>query len=97
MQLISSGKERKSEFPQTRAAHRLLLHSSIGELVEHRKNGFVFDGKEQLFEYLSYWFARFPSNASLDHIKREFQDNLASFQNLRWTENWNKDALPLFT
>lgn len=69
---------------------------SIGELVVHKKNGFVFANKEELFEYLRYWFERFPSNDSLDSIKQEFQDNLASFQNLRWTDNWNSNALPLF-
>lgn len=69
---------------------------SIGELVVHKKNGFVFANKEELFEYLRYWFERFPNNDSLDSIKQEFQDNLASFQNLRWTDNWNSNALPLF-
>lgn len=62
----------------------------------HKKNGFVFETKDQLFEYLSYWFERFPSNTSLDNIKEEFQQNLASFQNLRWTDNWNSNAAPLF-
>lgn len=60
------------------------------------KNGFVFVSKEELFTYLEYWFERFPSNESLEKTKQEFQTNLQKFQNLRWTENWNRTALPLF-
>lgn len=73
-----------------------IVYCSIDELVLHRRNGFVFETREDLFEYLSYWFDRFPGNSSLDTIKGEFQENLKSFQNLRWTENWNCNALPLF-
>lgn len=62
----------------------------------HKRNGFVFDTKEQLFDYLCCWFERFPGNDSLNDLKREFQENLASFQNLRWTDNWNSNARPLF-
>lgn len=62
----------------------------------HKQNGFVFDTKDELFDYLCYWFVRFPSNETLDNIKSEFADNLRSFQNLRWTENWNSTAMPLF-
>lgn len=63
----------------------------------HKRNGFVFETNEELFEYLSLWFERFPrSNESLEKIKREFQENLVSFRNLRWTDNWKSNALPLF-
>lgn len=62
----------------------------------HKKNGFVFDTKDELLQYLTYWFERFPENEKLINIKREFQENLHEFQNVRWTENWNRHALPMF-
>lgn len=72
------------------------MFSSIGELVIHGRNGFVFETKEELFGYLAQWFDQFPNNESLEATKEEFSRNLKSFQNLRWTENWDKNALPVF-
>lgn len=69
---------------------------SINELVQHKKNGFVFKTREELFGYLVYWFERFPENERLVNIKQEFHENLVEFQNFRWTPNWIIHAWPLF-
>lgn len=69
---------------------------SLNELVQHEKNGFVFDNEKELAEQLISWFYEYPNNISLVNIKETFQQNLRQFQMLRWNENWNKNALPLF-
>lgn len=74
----------------------LLFSSSLNELVQHEKNGFVFENSEELSEQLLSWFFKFPNNISLVNIKELFQQNLRQFQALRWNENWNRNALPLF-
>lgn len=71
-------------------------HFSLDELVQHEKNGFVFESEKELAEQLISWFHEYPKNISLVNIKEIFQQNLRQFQMLRWNENWNKNALPLF-
>lgn len=75
---------------------RKIIFYSLSELVQHEKNGFVFENDKELAEQLISWFHEYPQNISLVNIKEIFQQNLRQFQMLRWNENWNKHALPLF-
>lgn len=69
---------------------------SIGELVQHGKNGFLFETYLELSQQILTWFYDFPNNATLANVKGEFNERLNEFQRLRWRENWIELALPLF-
>lgn len=56
----------------------------------------MFENEKELAEQLISWFHEYPQNISLVNIKEIFQQNLRQFQMLRWNENWNRHALPLF-
>ncbi|XP_059622506.1 chitobiosyldiphosphodolichol beta-mannosyltransferase [Phlebotomus argentipes] len=68
----------------------------LDELLQHRKNGFVFDTPQQLFQHLCYWFERFPDNIALTPVKDEMERHLRTFQRLRWQDNWDREALTYF-
>ncbi|XP_055607023.1 chitobiosyldiphosphodolichol beta-mannosyltransferase isoform X2 [Uranotaenia lowii] len=68
----------------------------IAELVEHGKNGFLFETPYELGHQLSEWFYDFPSNIAMSNQKETIHTSLKDFQQLRWTENWKKIAQPLF-
>lgn len=70
--------------------------SSIGELVKHGKNGFVFETYLELSQQILTWFYDYPHNATLESVKEEFNERLKEFQKLRWDENWDQNALPVF-
>lgn len=74
-----------------------ILSNSIDELVEHGKNGFVFDTYLELSQQILTWFYDFPNDATLLSVKEEFSQRLQEFQSLRWDENWNENALPAFS
>lgn len=74
----------------------LIFFYSLSELVRHEENGFIFEDHEELAEQLLSWFNHFPNNISLVNIKETFNQNLRHFQALRWNENWNQKALPIF-
>lgn len=69
---------------------------SINELVQHGKNGFVFDTYLELSQQILTWFYDFPNNATLLSVKKEFNERLLEFQLRRWDANWNENALPAF-
>lgn len=73
-----------------------MLPCSIGELVQHGKNGFLFETYLELSQQILTWFYDYPNNATLVNVKQEFNERLEDFQRLRWRENWNELALPLF-
>lgn len=73
-----------------------LPYHSIGELVQHGKNGFLFETYLELSQQILTWFYDYPNNATLTSVKNEFGDRLEEFQKLRWKENWDELALPLF-
>ncbi|GAB0098022.1 chitobiosyldiphosphodolichol beta-mannosyltransferase [Sergentomyia squamirostris] len=68
----------------------------LNELVQHRKNGFIFSDPPELFEQFCYWFERFPDNIALVQVKDEISRNLRNFQQLRWKDNWDREALTYF-
>ncbi|CAD6996176.1 chitobiosyldiphosphodolichol beta-mannosyltransferase [Ceratitis capitata] len=68
---------------------------SLGELVTHGQNGFIFENHKELSEQLKFWFENFPCNPSLLESKERFRKNLHAFQSLRWHENWKTNALPM--
>lgn len=70
---------------------------SLNELVQHGKNGFIFESTMELSQQILSWFQDFPKNIALVNIKEAFSHNLREFQQLRWDDNWNQNALPAFT
>lgn len=70
---------------------------SIGELVKHGKNGFVFETYLELSQQILTWFHDFPNNATLVSVKEEFNKRIhEEFQSIRWDDNWIEHALPVF-
>lgn len=70
---------------------------SIGELVKHGKNGFLFETYLELSKQILTWFFDFPHNSTLVSVKEEFNNRLRNeFQTVRWDDNWNEHALPMF-
>uniref|UniRef100_U5ER04 Chitobiosyldiphosphodolichol beta-mannosyltransferase n=1 Tax=Corethrella appendiculata TaxID=1370023 RepID=U5ER04_9DIPT len=67
----------------------------LNELVQHGRNGFVFENSQELAQQISEWFYDFPNNVALTNIKDIFAKSLREFQLLRWAENWKNIALPL--
>ncbi|CAG5131372.1 unnamed protein product [Candidula unifasciata] len=65
----------------------------IGELVQHEKNGLIFNDSQELVQQLTDLLAGFPrKNDKLS----QFRKNLVSFQELRWHQQWKKLVLPIF-
>lgn len=73
----------------------VFLHS-LDELVVHEKNGFIFENYKELADQLKFWFAHFNNNIAVEQTKEKFQRRINEFQSLRWNENWQKNALPVF-
>lgn len=69
---------------------------SLSELVQHEKNGFIFENSKELAFQIQEWFYDYPDNIALINLKENFSKNLSKFQSLRWDENWRLNALPLF-
>lgn len=68
----------------------------ISELVQHGKNGFLFDTYLELSQQIQTWFYDYPNNVTLVNVKDEFNQRLQEFQRIRWDDNWNENALPAF-
>ncbi|BFZ03795.1 hypothetical protein BsWGS_06834 [Bradybaena similaris] len=65
----------------------------IGELVQHGKNGLIFNDSQELAQQLTDLLVDFPhKNEKLS----QFRENLATFQELRWHQQWKKLVLPIF-
>lgn len=71
-------------------------YKCIGELVQHGKNGFVFETYLELSQQILTWFYDFPHNATLVSVKAEFNERLEEFRRMRWEDNWKECALPAF-
>lgn len=71
------------------------LFPSIGELVQHGQNGFVFKTPNELASQLCDWFRDFPVNVALTNQKERINQKLKEFQQLRWVENWDRNVKPL--
>jgi len=64
----------------------------LNELVQHNKNGLIFNNEEQLAEQLIDLFTNYPANASkLENMRK----NVSEFQKDRWDTNWDRKILPL--
>lgn len=68
---------------------------SLYELVEHEKNGFHFKNSKELSKLIQDWFENHPNNEIQKQKENKFKTELRKFQTLRWTENWNRVALPI--
>lgn len=69
---------------------------SLNELVQHGKNGFVFETYLELSQQIQTWFYDFGDNITLVNVKEEFNQRLKRFQSQRWDGNWDAIALPSF-
>ncbi|CAG8581132.1 19461_t:CDS:2, partial [Cetraspora pellucida] len=68
-----------------------LTRPSIGELVQHNKNGLIFNNEEELARQLTELFTDYPANASKIKSMRK---HVNEFQKERWDANWNRVVLP---
>ncbi|KAG5885466.1 hypothetical protein JTB14_037046 [Gonioctena quinquepunctata] len=68
----------------------------LDELVQHEKNGYKFKSTGELSKQLQNWFENFPNSQVHCETKKKFKTELNNFQSLRWQENWNKVAKPIF-
>eukprot|EP00971_Amphidinium_carterae_P254123 5044964-Amphidinium_carterae.1 len=67
--------------------------SCLDELVQHGKNGLVFDTAASLAEQLQLLLMDYPKNTQeLDKLRR----GAAEFQASRWQDNWERNAASLF-
>ncbi|CAG8704815.1 19651_t:CDS:2 [Gigaspora rosea] len=64
----------------------------IGELVQHNKNGLIFNNEEELAKQLIELFTDYPANTLKIESMRKHVDE---FQKERWDTNWNRVVLPL--
>lgn len=72
----------------------IIFLCSIGELVKHEVNGLLFSNADELYSQLELLFLNFPKqNPLLLNYRRNLKQ---TFAKERWTENWNKVALPIF-
>lgn len=74
----------------------VFIHFSLDELVVNGKNSFTFNSSEELSSKLLSWFDNFPRNEEQKKTEAAFKQELGTFQKLRWRENWNKTAYPVF-
>lgn len=68
--------------------------SCLHELVEHGVNGLTFQSSNELADQLVELLHGFP-----DHTEKlqHFRNNLITFQNVRWHENWKNVVLPMIS
>ena len=64
------------------------------ELVKHGRNGLIFNAPEELAKQVEDLLDGFPTNTiKLDQMRNEIK----SFQQVRWADNWTQYALPVFS
>ncbi|RZC42535.1 chitobiosyldiphosphodolichol beta-mannosyltransferase [Asbolus verrucosus] len=69
----------------------------LNELVKNGENGFMFTSSQELSKQILDWFEDFPNNQKQQQLEAKFKIELQSFQNLRWKENWEFIAAPVFS
>lgn len=73
---------------------------SLGELLVNEKNGFTFKNSTELSSHLLNWFNKHPDDprASMarEILREKIYENVRKFQDIRWHENWMKNAWPFF-
>ncbi|XP_044269082.1 chitobiosyldiphosphodolichol beta-mannosyltransferase [Tribolium madens] len=68
----------------------------LNELVKNGENSFIFKSSEELSKQILDWFENFPNKANQKRTVAKFKTELEAFQNLRWKENWEVVASPVF-
>ena len=66
----------------------------LNELVVHNKNGYVFNTSDKLAEQMFSLFENYVDEDGKELIR--LGENVKEFQALRWKDNWNEYAKPLF-
>eukprot|EP00401_Gymnodinium_catenatum_P027983 CAMPEP_0117512852 /NCGR_PEP_ID=MMETSP0784-20121206/29247_1 /TAXON_ID=39447 /ORGANISM="" /LENGTH=453 /DNA_ID=CAMNT_0005308589 /DNA_START=101 /DNA_END=1459 /DNA_ORIENTATION=+ len=65
----------------------------LSELVDHGHNGMVFESAETLAEQMQDLLGHYPEDSTkLDAL----QKGVLEFQKIRWQDNWQTNAAPLF-
>lgn len=64
--------------------------------MQNGENGFTFKTSDELAKQIVTWFEEFPHNVQQNKIALRMRDNLATFQESRWEENWNLRAKKFF-
>lgn len=72
-----------------------IKYSCLHELVKHNYNGYVFTNSQELSKQLLTMFQGFPNNPFLNENNR-LREGVKEFQNIRWQDNWDTYAAPLF-
>eukprot|EP01135_Chromosphaera_perkinsii_P004633 Nk52_evm26s292 gene=Nk52_evmTU26s292 len=67
--------------------------SCLPELVVHGSNGMVFSTSDDLFKQFRILLSGFPKQ---DQLLMNFRKTLTKEQAVRWDQNWEEIALPLF-
>jgi beta-1,4-mannosyltransferase len=64
----------------------------LNELVQHAKNGYVFNTSQELASQITHLLGGFPNqNQALMNMRQHIKNN-----QLGWDDNWNQVALPVF-
>jgi hypothetical protein len=75
----------------------LYFSFSLGELITEGKTGMLFKDSTQLAKLLEDWLFEYPHNIRLQERSKQFRDNIKSWCDLRWDQNWKTSAAPIFT
>jgi len=74
----------------------------LGELVKHEENGLIFEDADGLANAMmtlcegSGVLVGHVCEIEKNPLFKQLKKGVAEFQALRWEENWNKNALPIF-
>lgn len=69
---------------------------SLHELVNNGKNGYTFKNSNELSNQIVGWFEDFPRNEKQNQIAERMRNELKTFQESRWEDNWNLRAREIF-
>lgn len=57
----------------------------------------LFNDSSQLAKLLEDWLFEYPNNKRLQERRKQFRDNIKSWADIRWDQNWKTSAAPIFT
>ncbi|KAG0339236.1 alpha 1,2-mannosyltransferase 2.4.1 [Podila humilis] len=72
-------------------------YSALSELVVAKSNGLIFENASELRSQLVHLFKNFPLDQPETHAQLASMRQViaATFQNVRWEDNWNSTLFPL--
>jgi hypothetical protein len=57
----------------------------------------VFSNPPELAALLLDWFKGYPTDLHQQEQSKKFRDNIKTWANLRWDQNWKTSAAAIFT